>query len=283
MARAVLEPLLWKHLTGEIPLDRTRVMGVLNVTPDSFSDGGRFLDPDVAILRALEMAEEEADLIDVGGESTRPGAEPVPPEEEWKRIGPVIEGIGRKLDVPISVDTRRYEIAQKGLRAGASIVNDVTGLGDPRMVEVIVRSGAGAVVMHMLGDPRSMQAHPTYADVVEEVRAFLDARIRAAVASRIPREAVAVDPGIGFGKTAVHNLDLLRRLDRIASLGQPVVVGVSRKSFLAKLGAGDAVDERLSGSLAAATLAVAHGAHVIRAHDVLETVRAMRVADALGK
>ena len=283
MARAVLEPLLWKHLTGEIPLDRTRVMGVLNVTPDSFSDGGRFLDPDVAILRALEMAEEEADLIDVGGESTRPGAEPVPPEEEWKRIGPVIEGIGRKLDVPISVDTRRYEIAQKGLRAGASIVNDVTGLGDPRMVEVIVRSGAGAVVMHMLGDPRSMQAHPTYADVVEEVRAFLDARIRAAVASRIPREAVAVDPGIGFGKTAVHNLDLLRRLDRIGSLGQPVVVGVSRKSFLAKLGAGDAVDERLSGSLAAATLAVAHGAHVIRAHDVLETVRAMRVADALGK
>jgi len=283
MARAVPEPLLWKHLTGEIPLDRTRVMGVLNVTPDSFSDGGRFLDPDVAILRALEMAEEEADLIDVGGESTRPGAEPVPPEEEWKRIGPVIEGIGRKLDVPISVDTRRYEIAQKGLRAGASIVNDVTGLGDPRMVEVIVRSGAGAVVMHMLGDPRSMQAHPTYADVVEEVRAFLDARIRAAVASRIPREAVAVDPGIGFGKTAVHNLDLLRRLDRIASLGQPVVVGVSRKSFLAKLGAGDAVDERLSGSLAAATLAVAHGAHVIRAHDVLETVRAMRVADALGK
>ncbi|HKZ88970.1 MAG TPA: dihydropteroate synthase [Thermoplasmata archaeon] len=283
MARAVPEPLLWKHLTGEIPLDRTRVMGVLNVTPDSFSDGGRFLDPDVAILRALEMAEEEADLIDVGGESTRPGAEPVPPEEEWKRIGPVIEGIGRKLDVPISVDTRRYEIAQKGLRAGASIVNDVTGLGDPRMVEVIVRSGAGAVVMHMLGDPRSMQAHPTYADVVEEVRAFLDARIRAAVASRIPREAVAVDPGIGFGKTAVHNLDLLRRLDRIGSLGQPVVVGVSRKSFLAKLGAGDAVDERLSGSLAAATLAVAHGAHVIRAHDVLETVRAMRVADALGK
>jgi len=279
----VPEPLLWKHLTGEIPLDRTRVMGVLNVTPDSFSDGGRFLDPDVAILRALEMAEEEADLIDVGGESTRPGAEPVPPEEEWKRIGPVIEGIGRKLDVPISVDTRRYEIAQKGLRAGASIVNDVTGLGDPRMVEVIVRSGAGAVVMHMLGDPRSMQAHPTYADVVEEVRAFLDARIRAAVASRIPREAVAVDPGIGFGKTAVHNLDLLRRLDRIGSLGQPVVVGVSRKSFLAKLGAGDAVDERLSGSLAAATLAVAHGAHVIRAHDVLETVRAMRVADALGK
>src|SRR3990172_8461012 len=283
MARAVPEPLLWKHLTGEIPLDRTRVMGVLNVTPASFSDGGRFLDPDVAILRALEMAEEEADLIDVGGESTRPGAEPVPPEEEWKRIGPVIEGIGRKLDVPISVDTRRYEIAQKGLRAGASIVNDVTGLGDPRMVEVIVRSGAGAVVMHMLGDPRSMQAHPTYADVVEEVRAFLDARIRAAVASRIPREAVAVDPGIGFGKTAVHNLDLLRRLDRIGSLGQPVVVGVSRKSFLAKLGAGDAVDERLSGSLAAATLAVAHGAHVIRAHDVLETVRAMRVADALGK
>jgi len=275
-------PLAWKHLTGEIALTRTMVMGVLNVTPDSFSDGGRFADPDAAVLRGLEMAEEEADLVDVGGESTRPGSEPVSPAEEWKRVGPVIETLGAKLDVPISVDTRQPEVARKALRAGASIVNDVTGLRDPAMVDVVRRSGAGVILMHMRGDPRTMQSNPTYADVVREVRVYLEDRVRKAVAGRIPREAIALDPGIGFGKTAAHNVELLRHLDRIVDLGQPVVVGVSRKSFLGTLGGGEP-GERTAASLAAAFFAAGRGAHVIRAHDVLETVRAMRVFDGLQR
>jgi dihydropteroate synthase len=272
----------WKHLTGELTLDRTRVMGVLNVTPDSFSDGGRFLDPDVAVLRGLEIAEEEADLLDVGGESTRPGAEPVSPADEWKRVGPVLEHLGRKLDIPISIDTRHFEVARKALRAGASIVNDVDGLRDPAMVDVVRRSGAGVVLMHMRGDPRTMQARPAYADVVREVRVYLEDRVRKAVAARIPRESIAVDPGIGFGKTAAHNVEVLRNLGQIAGLGHPVVVGVSRKSFLEALGGGEAGD-RLAASLAAAAFAAGRGAHVIRAHDVLETVLAMRVFDGLER
>jgi dihydropteroate synthase len=257
-------------------------MGVLNVTPDSFSDGARFLDPDIAVFRGLEIAEEEADILDIGGESTRPGSDPVPPDEEWKRVGPVIEALGRKLDIPISIDTRRAVVAKKALHAGASIVNDVSGLRDPAMLELLARSGAGAIVMHMLGEPRTMQENPRYSDVVGEVRGFLEGRIRAAVAARIPREAIAVDPGIGFGKTADHNLELIRNLDRIAGLGQPVVIGVSRKTFLGWLGGGE-VGERLPASIAAAGIAVVQGAHVVRAHDVLETVRAMRLAWALRR
>lgn len=282
MRRAMPAPLVWKHLTGEISLDRTRVMGVLNVTPDSFSDGGRSLDPDVAVLRGLEMAEEEADLVDIGGESTRPGSDPVTPAEEWKRVGPVIERLGRKLDIPISIDTRHYEVARKALRAGASIVNDVTALRDPAMVDVVTRSGAGVVLMHMHGDPKTMQQNPTYGDVVRDVRVYLEDRVRKAVAARVPREAIAIDPGIGFGKTSAHNVELLRHLDRIAGLGRPVVIGVSRKSFLETLGGGE-TGERMAASLAAAAYAVGQGAHVVRAHDVLDTVRAMRVFDALRR
>jgi len=275
-------PLVWKHLTGEFVLDRAHVMGVLNVTPDSFSDGRRFFDPDVAVLRGLEIAEEEADILDVGGESTRPGSDPVSPEEEWRRVGPVIEALGRKIDIPISIDTRRAIVAKKALHAGASIVNDVSGLRDPAMMEMLARSGAGAIIMHMLGEPKTMQEAPEYADVVREVRSYLEGRVRAALAARIPREAIAVDPGIGFGKTADHNLELIRNLDRIAALGQPVVIGVSRKTFLGWLGGGEA-GERLPASIAASSVAVLQGAHVIRAHDVLETVRAMRVAWALRR
>ena len=256
-------------------------MGVLNVTPDSFSDGGRFFDSVAAVRRGLEMAEQGADIIDVGGESTRPGSDRVPAEEEWRRVSPVIRELAANLTIPISIDTRKPDIARKAIRAGASIVNDVTALQDPEMVPVVASSRVGVVLMHLRGEPKTMQDRPSYSDVVAEVREFLEERVRTAASHGIALEAIAVDPGIGFGKDLNHNLALLRHLDALALLGQPIVVGVSRKSFLKRLGAGDEAVDRLAGSVAAATLAVAHGAHVIRAHDVLETVRAMRVADAL--
>jgi dihydropteroate synthase len=271
---------IWRHRTGEITLDRTRVMGILNVTPDSFSDGGRYFDPEAAIRHGIEMVDQGADLLDVGGESTRPGSDPVSADEEWRRIGPVIRGIAGKVEAPVSVDTMKPDVAAKAIEVGASIVNDVSGLREPAMVRVVAQSHAGGVVMHMLGNPKTMQTHPEYADVVGEVRSFLAERIRVLKAAGMAAEAIAVDPGVGFGKAQEHNLVLLRRLDRIAALGHPVVVGVSRKSFIERLGGG-APGERLPGSLAAATLAVANGAHVIRAHDVRDTVRAMRVADAI--
>jgi len=271
---------VWRHRTGEIRLDRTRVMGILNVTPDSFSDGGRYLDADQALRHGIEMVEHGADLLDVGGESTRPGSDPVSADEEWRRVGPVIRDLAAKLDVPLSVDTMKPEVAAKAIEAGASIVNDVSGLRETAMVQVVARSGVGAVVMHMLGNPKTMQTHPEYADVVGEVHSFLTERIRVLEAAGVASDAVAVDPGVGFGKAQGHNLALLQHLDRIVALGHPVVVGVSRKSFIERLGGGEP-GERLSGSIAAATLAVAKGAHVVRVHDVRETVRAMRVADAV--
>jgi len=273
-------PMVWHHRTGEIVLDRTRVMGVLNVTPDSFSDGGRYFEPKAAIARGIELVEQGADLIDIGGESTRPGATPVPAEEEWHRVASVLEGLSRKVDVPLSIDTRHPDVAEKALAAGASLVNDVTGLRDPRMVSLVASHHAGVVIMHMLGDPQTMQVAPHYADVVLDVRRFLQTQARAAIRGGVLPEAIALDPGIGFGKTLEHNLALLRHLDTLATLGFPLVIGVSRKSFIGALGAGGP-GERLPGSLAASVLAVAHGAHVVRAHDVLETVRAMRVADAI--
>lgn len=271
---------VWRHRTGEIALDRTCVMGVLNITPDSFSDGGRYFDTDIAIRRGLEIVEQGADVLDLGGESTRPGSDAVSAEEEWRRVGRVIETLVRKVDVPISIDTMKPEVAGKAIDAGAVIVNDVSGMRDPTMVRLVVSKGVGVVVMHMLGNPKTMQHHPHYADVVGEVKAFLADRVRALEAAKVPSEAIAIDPGFGFGKTVEHNVALLRGIGDLAALGHPVVVGVSRKSFIGKLGAGEP-GERLPGSLAAGALAVAHGAHVVRAHDVLETVRAMRVADAV--
>lgn len=273
-------PKVWRHRTGEIVLDRTRVMGVLNVTPDSFSDGNRYFMPEAAIHRGLDIADQGADLIDIGGESTRPRSETVPAEEEWRRVKPVLEALARKVDLPLSIDTRKPEIAEKAVAAGAAIVNDVTGFRDPHMIHLVAAAGCGGVIMHMQSDPRTMQEAPHYDDVVGEIHAFLETQLRSAVRGGVPRESIAVDPGIGFGKTLEHNLSLLRHLDAFVALGQPVVVGVSRKSFIDKLGAGGQ-GERLPGSLAAAALGVAHGAHVIRAHDVLETVQAMRVVDAI--
>ena len=274
------EPRAWQHRTGEVVLDRTRIMGVLNVTPDSFSDGGLYDSPDAAVSRALRMVEEGADVIDLGGESTRPGADPVPADVEWSRVGPVLARLAGKLDVPISIDTRKPEIAEKALEAGASIVNDVSAFRAAGMAEVVAAVGAGAVLMHMLGEPKTMQAAPTYADVAQEVRDFLEARVKEAIGVGVEPLAIAVDPGIGFGKTVEHNVQLLRQLDVIAGLGRPIVVGVSRKSFLERLGAGGP-GERLPGGIAAAAYAVLRGADVVRTHDVLETARAMRAVDAL--
>lgn len=274
------EPPRWRHSTGEIVLDRTRIMGVLNVTPDSFFDGGRYLDPHAAIRRGLEMADQGADILDVGGESTRPGSEGIDAAEEWRRIGDILRTLAPKVDVPICADTRKAEVAEKAVAAGAVIVNDVSGLRDPKMVQVVAKARAGVVIMHMLEEPKTMQAGPRYEDVVQEVRNYLAGQAKGAMAAGVAPEAIAVDPGIGFGKTVDHNLALLRHLDVFAALGHPVVIGVSRKSFLAKLGGGEA-GERLPASLAAAALAVVRGAHVVRAHDVPETIRAMRVVDAL--
>jgi dihydropteroate synthase len=257
--------------------DRTLVLGVLNVTPDSFSDGGRFVDPERALERARRMVAEGADAIDVGGESTRPGAEPVPVAEELRRVVPVVEAT-RDLGVPISIDTRHPEVADAALAAGAEIVNDVSGLGD-EMLAVARRHGAAGIAMHMRGEPRTMQQEPRYDDVVAEVAAFLDERLHAARAAGV---AAMVDPGIGFGKTVDHNLELLRNLHRIAALGAPVVVGTSRKSFLGKL-TGAPVEERTAAGVAADAVAVLAGAHVLRVHDVLSAVRGARIADALRR
>jgi len=265
----------WRELN---PDGRVLIMGILNVTPDSFSDGGRFLSPDAAVKRALIMEKEGADIIDVGGESSRPGAEPVPVEEELRRVIPVLERLRGKLRIPISIDTTKAEVAEAALRAGASIVNDISALRfDPAMASVVAEFGAGLVLMHMLGTPKTMQQDPHYEDVVREVREFLAERALYAQSQGIPREAIAVDPGIGFGKTVEHNLELLRRLPELVELGFPVLVGPSRKSFIgAILGLG--VEERLEGTLAACAVAVVRGADILRVHDVREVRRAADLA-----
>ena len=274
------EPLVWRARGVEWEVRRTLVMGVLNVTPDSFSDGGRFHDEREAVGRGLQIAEEGADLLDVGGESTRPGSQSVPAEEEWRRIGGVIEGVHRHSAIPISVDTRKPEVARRAIASGAAIVNDVTGLWDPAMAKLVAELGAGAVIMHMRGEPATMQADPRYADVVAEVTAFLAQQLESAVAAGVPREAIVLDPGIGFGKTPAHNEDLLRGLPGIRGLGRPVLVGVSRKSFLATVHPkGDT--RRLEASLAAAGFAILQGADIVRVHDVVETVRYVRMLDGL--
>ncbi len=226
------------------------------------------------------MVEQGADLIDLGGESTRPRSDPVPAEEEWRRVKPVLEALVRKADVVLSIDTMKPEVARKALRGGASIVNDVSGMRDPALIRAAAETKAGVVAMHMLGNPKTMQEHPEYDDVLREVKAFLQDRIAALETAGVPSVAIAIDPGIGFGKSLEHNLTLMRGLGDLAALGHPLVVGLSRKSFIAKLNAGEK-GERLPASIAAAALAVARGANVVRVHDVVETVRAMRVVDSL--
>jgi dihydropteroate synthase len=257
-----------------------KLMGVVNVTPDSFSDGGLYLDAGAAIAHGRELAAEGAAILDVGGESTRPGAAPVPVEEELRRVEPVVAGlVGVGPD--ISVDTSKAAVAAAAIDAGAAIVNDVTALrGDPEMAALVADRGAGVVLMHMAGEPRTMQANPEYSDVVAEVRDFLAARLEAAVAAGIDESRIWLDPGIGFGKTERHNYELLRGLGELATLGRPLVVGTSRKSFIGRAD-GSAADQRLGGTIATSILAAVAGAAVLRVHDVREMDQALRVASAV--
>jgi dihydropteroate synthase len=260
-----------------------RVMGVVNVTPDSFSDGGLFLDPERAIEHGRELADGGAAILDIGGESTRPGADAVAAEEELARTEPVVRALcdADAPGVEVSIDTSKALVAAAALDAGAAIVNDVTALrGDPDLAGLCAERGCEVVLMHMLGHPRTMQDNPTYGDVVEDVRAFLAERIEAAVATGIAEERVWIDPGIGFGKTVEHNLELLRGLGRIAELGRPVVVGTSRKRFLGSLTGRD-VGQRLGGTIASNVLALAAGADVFRVHDVREARDALAVAEVI--
>jgi dihydropteroate synthase len=256
-------------------------MGILNVTPDSFSDGGRWTTLDDAVGRGLALAAEGADIVDVGGESTRPGAAGVAPDEEAQRVVPVIARLARQTTVPLSVDTRHAEVARAALAAGACIVNDVSALGDPAMAGVARAAGAGVVLMHMRGTPVDMQRDPRYDDVTAEVQATLRGRVAAARAAGIEEERIAVDPGIGFGKTTAHNLALLRNLDRLVADGYPVVVGLSRKRFIGEI-ADAPVQDRLAGSLAGLVWCAWHGAAVLRVHDVAASRQALRVALALA-
>jgi dihydropteroate synthase len=256
------------------------VMGVLNVTPDSFSDGGRFLDPAEAVRQARRMAAEGAALIDVGGESTRPGAEPVEPGEELERVLPVIEAIVAELEVPVSVDTSKPEIMEAAFGAGAVMVNDVMALRAPGALEAVAASDAAVCLMHMQGQPRSMQAEPRYRDVVQDVHQFLSERVAACEAAGMDRSRLVIDPGFGFGKTLEHNLALLSALEAFTREGLPVLAGLSRKSLIGQI-TGRPTAERLAGSVVLAALAVERGASIIRAHDVAATVDAVKIAAAV--
>lgn len=255
------------------------LMGVLNVTPDSFSDGGKYPDSNAAVRAAIRMAEEGADFVDIGGESTRPGSDPVSVQEEIRRVVPVIEELAGRISVPISIDTYKSPVARAALDAGAVIVNDISGLTfDGEMADVISKAGASVVLMHMKGTPKTMQLDPKYRDVVGEVRGFLRKRAKAAQDAGIRQ--IIIDPGIGFGKNLEHNLTLIRRLGELCDLGYPVLVGPSRKSFLGTI-LGLPVDQRLEGTAAAVAASILNGASIVRVHDVSEMKRVIKVAEAI--
>ncbi len=256
-------------------------MGIVNVTPDSFSDGGLYLEAEAAIAHGHELIAEGADILDVGGESTRPGAAAVGAKEEIRRVVPVIEELAAAGAVPVSIDTSKAEVAAAAVDAGATIVNDVTALSDPAMASLCAERAVMLVLMHMQGSPRTMQEDPTYDDVVTDVRDFLGTRVESAVAAGVAEERIWIDPGIGFGKTVEHNLELIRRLGELRVLGRPILLGVSRKSFLGRL-TGREVGDRLGASLAAAIAGVQAGAAGVRVHDVGPTRDALAVLDALG-
>lgn len=258
-------------------------MGVLNVTPDSFSDGGQFFHLDQAIKRTEEMVIEGADLIDVGGESTRPGSEPVLIKEELRRVVPVIESITRRFPhVPVSIDTCKAEVAKRAIETGAQLINDVSAIRfDEAMGWVAAATKVPIILMHMRGTPKTMQQDPVYGDLIGEVRGFLWERIKKAMDMGIAEDHIIIDPGIGFGKTVEHNLTLLARLGAFTDMGYPILVGPSRKSFIGKLLDNLPVEERLEGTLASVVLAIAHGAHIVRVHDVKAVLRAIRIADAI--
>jgi dihydropteroate synthase len=263
--------------------ERTLVMGILNITPDSFSDGGRFLDRATAVAHATRMVDDGADILDVGGESTRPGSNPVSADEELERVHPLIERLAELHPaVPISIDTRKADVAAEALDAGATIVNDVSGGADPAMFDVVRDREAAVVLMHMRGDPTTMQEAPRYDDVVGEVHEYLRQRIEAAELAGIDPERIAIDPGIGFGKDLDHNLELMHGVDALLDLGRPVLVGPSRKKFIGTI-LDLPVEERVEGTVGAVVWMVARGAHLVRVHDVREVVRAVRVSDAIAR
>lgn len=276
----------WRIRGQVLSLSRPLVMGIVNVTPDSFSDGGKFLDPAKAVGHATRLVAEGADILDVGGESTRPGSVAVSVNDEWRRIAPVVAAIRERLpQIPLSIDTRKAAVAKLALDAGAHIINDVTALGDPEMPALVARARAGIVLMHMKGEPASMQIAPTYQDVTAEVKEFLFSRAQRAVDAGIAREAVGLDPGLGFGKRTGAGIEdnavLLRDLRQLVDLGYPFLVGASRKAFTGNLTRAPK-DERLEGSLAAAAIAVMNGAHIVRVHDVKSTRRVVDFVHAVA-
>ncbi len=262
---------------------RTWLMGVINITPDSFSDGGLYLDKDKAVKRGLELAEEGADIIDIGGESTRPGSEPVPIEEELRRVIPVISALRKKIDTLISIDTTKSLVAHAALDAGANIINDISAFRfDPQMAALIVQKNVPVVLMHMKGTPMTMQVNPFYEDVVQEVKSFFKAKLEEAQAQGIQKEKIILDPGIGFGKRLEDNLALINHLHELADLGCPILIGISRKSFIGRI-LGSSPQERLEGTIASAVMSIAHGASILRVHDVAHVKKAVLVADAILK
>ncbi len=265
---------------GPLPFDVPAVMGVLNVTPDSFSDGGRFAGRDAALRQAEAMAQEGAAIIDVGGESTRPGAADVSEQEELDRVLPVIEAVAEAVDVPVSIDTSKPGVMRAAVAAGAAMINDIRALRDDGALQAAVELQRPVCLMHMQGQPRTMQQEPAYDDVVAEVTGFLAERVRTCVAAGLAEDRIIVDPGFGFGKTPRHNIELLSNLRQLRSVGRPILVGLSRKSTLGELTGRD-VGERVPASIAAAVIAVMGGAKIVRAHDVRETVDALRVAAAV--
>jgi len=273
-------PGVWRCGAHALPLTPALVMGIVNVTPDSFSDGGVNFDPRAAFVSAWAMSAAGADLIDVGGESTRPGSAEVSPAEELDRVLPVVRDLAARGAV-VSVDTRHANVAAACVRAGASVINDISGFSDPEMVALAASCNAGLVVMHMQGDPGTMQDEPHYRDVVAEVAAYLLGQAASLEAAGVARERIALDPGIGFGKTTAHNLELLRRLDEIVALGYPVLVGASRKRFIGEITGVTEPRDRLAGSIAAALAAIEHGAAIVRVHDVAETVQALAIERAV--
>ncbi|MHB1390408.1 MAG: dihydropteroate synthase [Thermoleophilia bacterium] len=258
------------------------VMGILNITPDSFHDGGRYLDPEAAVARAHEMAAAGAGVIDVGGESTRPGSQAVSAAEESRRVVPVIESVAAAIDIPIAIDTSKAAVAREALAAGATMINDVTALrGDPDMAAVAADAGCPVCLMHMQGEPRTMQADPRYQDVVVDINRFFRERVDFAVGRGIDRENIILDPGIGFGKTLAHNLAIIRRLDEFLALGLPLLIGASRKRFIGDITGQEDTHARLAGTIATSVIALLNGARIFRVHDVAANYQALRVAEAL--
>jgi dihydropteroate synthase len=264
--------------------EKTAIMGILNVTPDSFSDGNRFFDPGRAVEHALQMVEDGADIIDIGGESTRPGAEAVTLDEELRRVIPVIEAIAKRVSAPISIDTYKATVASRAIEAGASIINDISGLKfDPDMAGVAAGAGVPVILMHIKGTPRDMQKDPVYSDLISEILDYFGDSILIAETAGVDRSRMVIDPGIGFGKTIDHNLQILRNLSEFKELGMPILVGVSRKAFIGKILGGVGPDERLEGTAAAVAISIMNGANIVRVHDVKEMAKVVKVVDAIKR